>query len=300
MVIIEESNKNLAYSQFSKMISVVIPTCDRTEELARCLEPLSNAEEVIVSDDGKTPATAHLISKRFPKVKWTQGIRRGPAANRNHGARQATGEWLAFIDDDCIPDRRWLDEIARVTPASEVIEGKTVCLGRTNHPLEEVVENVTGDLLWSCNLAIRRDVFVRLGGFDEDFLEAGGEDLELAWRIRQNKLIVSYTPEAIVYHPARRLSVSRWVRRTFQSRWHLLYGLKTTKTGGLTQGRTGCATLGQIFYLLRSTVRALLFLERTQLVQRVFRLGLTWVLLPVLLPYLLYWEISFKKQIKSK
>ena len=36
-----------------------------------------------------------------------------------------------------------------------------------SHPLEEVVENVTGDLLWSCNLAVRRDLFEQLGGFDE-------------------------------------------------------------------------------------------------------------------------------------
>ena len=288
------------YGRLEDMISVVIPTCDRTESLARCLDPLGNAEEIIVSDDGITPATCQLIWARFPKVKWIQGLRRGPAANRNHGACHAIGEWLAFLDDDCIPDEKWLDEIARVTPASEVIEGKTVCFGRTNHPLEEIVENVTGDLLWSCNLAIRRDVFEQLGGFDEDFLEAGGEDLEFAWRIKQMKLRVSYAPEAVVYHPARRLPLSRWVRRTFQSRWHLLYGLKTAKTDRVTQDRTGCATLGQIIYLLRSTARALLFRERTQFLQRVFRLGLTWALLPVLVPYLLYWEITFKKQINSK
>ena len=281
------------------MISVVIPTCNRTESLARCLEPLGAAAEIIVSDDGKTPATRQLISARFPKVKWIQGLHRGPAANRNHGARQATGEWLAFIDDDCIPDGKWLDEIARVTAASDVIEGKTASFGRTNHPLEEIVENVTGDLLWSCNLAIRRDVFERLGGFDEDFLEAGGEDLEFAWRIREMKLVVNYVPEAVVYHPARRLPVSRWIRRTFQSRWHLLYGMKTTQTGCVAQDRTGCATLGQIIYLLRSSVRTVLLRERAQFVQRVFRLGLAWALLPVLVPYLLYWEITFKRQINS-
>src|ERR1700688_3922137 len=146
-------------SSARRMISIVIPTCERTESLARCLERLSGGAEIIVSDDSKTPATGQLVSTRFPRVKWIQGPRRGPAANRNHGARHATGEWLAFLDDDCIPDGKWLDEIARVTPASEVIEGKTVCFGRTNHPLEEIVENVTGDLLWSCNLAMRRDVF---------------------------------------------------------------------------------------------------------------------------------------------
>ena len=225
-------------------------------------------------------------------MQWLEGPRRGPAANRNHGARHASGEWLAFIDDDCIPDRAWLEEVAQVVSAAEVIEGRTVCLGKTNHPLEEVVENLSGDLLWSCNLAIRRDLFERLGGFDEDFLEAGGEDLEFAWRIRQMKLTVRYVPAAVVYHPARRLPISRWINRTFQSRWHLLYGLKTT--------RTGCATLGQLTYLLRATVRTVLLRDRTRFVPRVFRLVLAWGFLPVLVPYLLYWEIIFRKKINAR
>ena len=98
------------------------------------------------------------------------------------------------------------------------------------------MENVTGDLLWSCNLAIRHDLFERLGGFNEDFLEAGGEDVEFAWRIRQMKVTVRYVPEALVFHQARRLPFWRWINRSFQSRWHLLYLLKTD--------RTDCATLG--------------------------------------------------------
>jgi GT2 family glycosyltransferase len=282
------------------VISVIIPTCDRTGSLARCLEQLGRGAEVIVSDDGQTTATRELISARFPNVKWYQGPRRGPAANRNHGARHAVGEWLAFVDDDCIPDGRWLGEIARAIPASDVIEGKTVCLGKTNHPLEEIVENLTGDLCWSCNLAIRRDLFERLGGFDEDFFEAGGEDLEFAWRIRQMKLTVSYVPGALVYHPARRLPVSRWINRAFQSRWHLLYGLKTARAGCAKPAPTGCATLGQVMYLMRATARTVLRRERTHFVQRVFRLGLDWVLLPVLVPYLFYWEISFKRQLSDQ
>jgi hypothetical protein len=73
--------------------------------------------------------------------------------------RHAVGEWLAFVDDDCIPNGTWLEEIARVIPASNMIEGKTVCLSKTNHPLGEIVENLTADLFWSCNLAIRRLTF---------------------------------------------------------------------------------------------------------------------------------------------
>jgi hypothetical protein len=54
-----------------------------------------------------------------------------------------------------------------------------VCLGKTNHPLEEIVENLTGDLFWSCNLAIRRDIFERLGGLTKTFSKREEKTLSL-------------------------------------------------------------------------------------------------------------------------
>jgi len=274
------------------VISVIIPTCDRTESLARCLEQLGGAADIIVSDDSRTTATRQLIAARFPNVKWFEGPRGGPAANRNHGARHAIGEWFAFVDDDSIPERTWLAAIARAIAASDVIEGRTVYLGRTNHPLEEIVENLTGNLFWSCNLAIRRDLFERLGGFDEEFLEAGGEDLEFAWRIRQMKLTARNVPEAVVYHPARRLPFSKWVKRAFQSRWHLLYGLKTARPGSSSRDWTGSATLGQLIYLLRATARVILGREQTRRVAARSPVGSRVGSLPLLVPYLFYWEIE--------
>ncbi|HXO95452.1 MAG TPA: glycosyltransferase [Chthoniobacterales bacterium] len=272
------------------MISVIIPTCERTEPLGQCLAQLEGAAEIIVSDDGQTFHTRQLLECRFPNVRWLPGPRRGPAANRNHGARYAKGDWLAFLDDDCIPDRCWLNEISRVISTADVIEGKTVCPVKTNHPLEEVIENVTGDLLWSCNLAIRRDLFEKLGRFDEDFLEAGGEDLALAWRIREMKLTVRFAPNAIVYHPARQLSVSKWIYRVFQSRWHLLYRLKVSNVS--------CATLHEILDLFRVTKRAVLLKERSR--QLFIRLMLQWILLPIWVPYLIYCEIRFRRKLAKR
>src|SRR5439155_4504610 len=113
-----------------------------------------------------------------------------PAANRNHGAKHARGEWLAFVDDDCLPDKGWLEAIAEAAlkPTSEVIEGKTVIPDKVDNPFRQGVENLSGGNFWSCNLAIRRAAFWQIGAFDEDFLEAGGEDMELAFRIRRNDL----------------------------------------------------------------------------------------------------------------
>ena len=104
----------------AKLISVVIPTRDRNEQLARCLDRLApcaqslshDQYEVIVSDDSAHAAARELLFDRYPWVRWTGGPRRGPAANRNAGARVARGEWLVFTDDDCLPEFGWLEGLA--------------------------------------------------------------------------------------------------------------------------------------------------------------------------------------------
>src|SRR6187397_213719 len=114
--------------------SVVIPTCHRNEALALCLErlapqrqacmqlaagpvvagnepmtlPVLGTYEVIITDDGRDSTAEELVGRRFPWAKWTAGPKQGPAANRIHGATLAKGEWIAFTDDDCLPDSGWL------------------------------------------------------------------------------------------------------------------------------------------------------------------------------------------------
>jgi GT2 family glycosyltransferase len=251
---------------------------------------LGEADEILVSDDGRTYGSRQLLASRFSNVRWLQGPRRGPAANRNHASRYATGDWLAFVDDDCVPDRNWVNEIAKRIAGTDVIEGRTVCPTKTNHPFEEVVENETGNVFWTCNLAIRRDLFEALGGFDEDFLEPGGEDLEFAWRIKRKRLSVRFASDMIVYHPARKLSLLKWVYRVFQQRWHLLYRLKITNVR--------CATLYEILDLLRVTKRTVMSPGQNR--RNFVRLILQWLLLPIWVPYLIYWEIRFRRNLSKR
>ena len=274
------------------MISVVIPTCERPELVARCLAKVTGAEEVIVTDDGKSDRTRQLVSDRFPGVKWVRGPRRGPAANRNFGAKQATCDWIAFIDDDCIPGDGWAENLSSAMANTNLAEGKTICHDKTNHPLEEIVENLSGGLLWSCNFGIRRDLFCRLGGFDEDFLEAGGEDLEFAWRLRQNGVTALFEPEAVVYHPARRLTLRRWFYRIFQDRWHLLYRLKTT------QPRS--ATLDECKDLVRVTARLFRDGARERSPAHTLSILAHWLFFPFWVLCLMKWECRFKKELARK
>ena len=181
----------------------------------------------------------------------------------------------------------WLSEIRNATTGCDVVEGKTICPDKTNHPFEDVVENLTGDLLWSCNLAVSRSLFERLGGFDEDFSIAGGEDLELARRLRTSKAKIHFAPGAIVYHPVRRLSFVAMVDKVFQMHWHILYRLKFASNRS--------ATFQEIVDLLRITAREILSPPTKRNIQGMARLAFEWAFFPAWILYLFVWECRFRK-----
>src|SRR3954454_19452887 len=104
-------------------LSVVIPTCDRLGLLRSCLDALKPGTqsyggefETIVTDDGREPV-GEFLAANYPWVKWVRGPRLGPAANRNHGAALAQGEWLLFTDDDCTPTLGWLQHYTQAIAA---------------------------------------------------------------------------------------------------------------------------------------------------------------------------------------
>ena len=274
------------------MLTVIIPTCERPKLIARCLEHLTEADEVIVTDDSRTDSTRIMVGERFPEARWIKGPRRGPAANRNFGARHASGDLLAFIDDDCIPDRHWVSRMRSALEATVIVEGRTICPDKTSALLEESVENITGGLLWSCNFGIRRDLFMKLNGFDEEFAEAGGEDLEFAWRIKQHGIPLYFAFEAVVSHPVRPISLRRWIYRIFQDRWHLLYRLKTTGTK--------CAVLDECKDLVRLTARVILSANEKQRYARGMSILMRWILFPVWFSYLAKWELRFRSRLARK
>ena len=193
-------------------ISVIIPTRHRNEQLAQCLERLAPVRqtleakeyEVIVTDDGSRGTAEAMIADRFPWARWVAGPRRGPAANRNNGAKAAQGDWLAMTDDDCLPAPDWLQSFtSAINPNTDVLEGKTTCRAGISSPLQEAPINLSGGNLWSCNLMIRAELFRSVGGFDESFRMPACEDMEFNERLRKGGHIPLFVPQAIVDHPPR-------------------------------------------------------------------------------------------------
>jgi GT2 family glycosyltransferase len=83
------------------------------------------------------------------------------------------------------------------------MEGRTSAVGRRTRVDEECPINETGGLLWSCNFAMRREAFLALGGFNEDFPAPAMEDVELNVRVNKAGLIRKFVDDAVVLHPWR-------------------------------------------------------------------------------------------------
>jgi GT2 family glycosyltransferase len=201
-------------SSSAPLLSVIIPTCHRNDALALCLEALRPDDqqvpflyEVIVTDDGTQSTAEKLVREILPSAHWFPGPRQGPAANRNSGARNANGQWLLFLDDDCIPAPGWVRAYGVATnnfPDYKVFEGCTVggpnARTRSDH---ECPVNSEGGLLWSCNFGIRRELFLDIGGFDEKFPVPYMEDTDLQFRLKDRGYISQFVPDASAQHPWR-------------------------------------------------------------------------------------------------
>ncbi len=197
---------------FLPVISVIIPTCHRNDLLAKCLNCLApgvqtlppEQYEVIVTDDGSRSTAEQLMRESYPWVRWVAGPRRGPAPNRNNGAANARGQWLAFTDDDCLPAPTWLASYAEaISETAAVYEGKTVCVEGVTSPLYQSPINLTGGCLWSCNFMIRAALFRAVDGFDTDYAMPAMEDIDLHERLCRRGDPIIFVEGAVVDHPPR-------------------------------------------------------------------------------------------------
>ena len=199
-------------------ISVIVPTLNEEKYLPRCLKSLARQSqkdhvEITVVDGGSSDRTVDVAQEYADKVLVEPGLPVG--ASRNLGARQATGEILAFIDADTMACDEWLEVIARTFESdseSVGVTGPTLPYEGTH--LDRLAYHIaTG---WAqrlslklgrphvagFNCAYRRDAFWNAGGFDEDRVLS--EDVMLSLRMRHQGRIL-FNPEMIAYTSLRRI-----------------------------------------------------------------------------------------------
>lgn len=217
--------------------SVVLPTYNRPAQLLSCLSALGRIdysrdrfEVIVVNDGGRLPAEADLapLLDRI-KLRVITQSNRGPSTARNVGATAATGAYLAFTDDDCEVTSGWLRAFdASLAAAPEaLIGGHTVNALPRNvwaeasqmlidylYEYYNAVEARRVPLFTSNNIALPAERFRKLGGFDESFRFAAGEDRDLCDRWAGAGHAFVYAPAAVVHH-FHALTSRRFARQHF-------------------------------------------------------------------------------------
>lgn len=198
-------------------ISVIIPAYNSAGYLERTVSSVlaqtCPLHEVLIVDDGSRDDTFEVASRMAPPVRALRKPNGGPASARNFGAREATGEWLAFLD----ADDSWLPEkLERQMKLAKPGTGLVHCLYKPSlHPPDEV----TFADLWEENciatstVAIRRDVFIEAGGYDEDRNLVGVEDYNLWLKIAARKRPILTLQENLISYTRAAGSLTQQVER---------------------------------------------------------------------------------------
>jgi glycosyltransferase involved in cell wall biosynthesis len=183
-------------------VSVIVPARNEAKLLGHCIERLRESldswggeGEIVVIDNGSTDGTADIARERGCIVHCED--RATVAKLRNIGARLANGKILAFVDADCLVDRRWVSVCLRGfedqsvgavgTPAVPDPVSRTWVEHAWNALMPASNRPDFVEWLGTSNLMVRRDVFDAIGGFSEDLVT--GEDVEFCYRLREKYLI---------------------------------------------------------------------------------------------------------------
>ncbi len=209
-------------------ISVVVCSYNGAHTLAETLAGIEGLAypdyEVIVVNDGSSDATDE-IARRFG-VRLINTENRGLSSARNTAMKAATGEIVAYIDDDAYPDPHWLHYLAATYMRSAHVGvggpnlappgdgGIADCVanapGGPNHVLvsDREAEHIPG-----CNMSFRKASLQAVGGFDSQFRIAG-DDVDLCWRLQEHGWTLGFHPAAMVWHH-RRASVRAYLKQQY-------------------------------------------------------------------------------------
>lgn len=238
----------------SPLISVVLCTHNRASVLPNALTSLLTqtleqlAYEIIVVDNASTDGTCAVtkeIQAHFPVVaiRLVYEPIQGLGHARNAGWANARSRYVAFIDDDCIAERSWLQTILecyqQLQPEPWSVGGKIIPVYDAPKPswFKDAYETDTwgeqarvlkeGESFTGCNMSWRKDILEYYGGFDVTY-DMKGESLLLAgdtelyrriWSGNADNCFFYYTPQAIMHHTIDpyKMTVSYQLKRAFMS-----------------------------------------------------------------------------------
>lgn len=219
-------------------ITVCLCTRNRPDYVRTCLDGLARqtaglaAFEIIVVDSCSSRAVGEELSALvagLPNARLIRADRPGLSVARNTGARAASGDYLAYLDDDAIPASDWIEQIRRAVaepaPRPAVLGGRILPLWEEPLPcwwpsrlrgvlsiieLEGSGEYRSGDLPsglepYGANMIVEKAALFAVGGFNEAVGRSGtnllsDEDVQLAWRLQNAGHSVRYDSRIVVWH----------------------------------------------------------------------------------------------------
>jgi glycosyltransferase involved in cell wall biosynthesis len=212
------------------LVSVVIPAFKRTEILRKAVCSVIDQDmdasryELIVVDSSPDESNERMVLELAKgarcSVRFFKKKQEGPASSRNWGASVAQGQFIAFMDSDCWASPQWLSAGAAAFMSDElgIVQGRTL-----PDPSQKVgiftwyvrIEKET--FIYECaNIFYRKIAFNEVNGFSQDYVEKhdyilGGEDLDLAWRVKRLNWKSTFSPDALVYHEVQPIPFTRWI-----------------------------------------------------------------------------------------
>jgi len=200
-------------------VSIVLCTYNRQDFIVKCLDSLRRQTfknfELIVVNDNSTDRTKSILkdySRKYDKIKIINNTKnKGVSGARNSGIRKAKGEIIAFLDDDCIADKNWLNELIKPYKNQDIIGVG----GRITNPkpsnLAELaneglndVANKSGviDRFIGGNMSFRTS-FIKKIRFDET-LKYGSDEWDVCATAKKHghKLFYQHTSRVTHYHPS--------------------------------------------------------------------------------------------------
>jgi GT2 family glycosyltransferase len=193
---------------------VVVATHNRAKLLPRLIAGLASQQgvdsfEVVIVDDASRDETGRTLAELASEAPITiRSIRLsenvGAAAARNVGWRATRAPLIAFTDDDCVPQPRWLATLVWGLSRHDLVQGRTLPdpeqwekFGPFARTIDVSAEHGYYE---TCNMGYRRSALERVGGFDEEFRYPYGEDCDLAWRVKDGGATSVFLSDAVVYH----------------------------------------------------------------------------------------------------
>jgi len=202
-------------------VSIIIPTRNMRDLLRAAIESLYKQDypkdryEIIIVDNSSTDGTDEMM--RYIQEESQYALRyyrkedEGPGSSRNLGIKEAKGTIIAFTDSDCEADVNWLKNgVVRMADGIGLVQGKTLPNPAQKLETFSRTQRVTQEngMYPMCNMFYRKDVLDEVGGISPDFCGLncfgkprwGGEDTDLAWRVKKLGWKSVFADEAVIYH----------------------------------------------------------------------------------------------------